>query len=49
MVSISEEKLPIPQPTLDSALLHSLNAALALDERLIPEAVQHALVEIRAG
>ena len=39
--------LRINQGVLDSAVLHALNAAL--DERLLAEAVQRALMEIRSG
>lgn len=45
--SICTNDQRIPQSTLDSALLHGLNAAL--DERLIAAAVQRALADIRAG
>ena len=45
--TICSNDLRIKQGLLDSALLHGLTAAL--DERLVADAVQRALVDIRAG
>ena len=45
--TVCSNDLRINQGILDSALLHALNAIL--DERMIAEAIQRALAEIRAG